>query len=75
VDSDDRFVVRLLVIAGVQREIDFEVRQLQGLEDMLTVLVSFDSNALDINPGRGGVTMPERVLGLIRAKVWRVWCR
>jgi hypothetical protein len=31
---------------------------------VLTILVSFDRDALDINPGRGSVTMPERVLGL-----------
>ena len=39
------------------------IRQFQGLEDVLTVLVSFDRDALDVNPGRGSVTMPERVLG------------
>jgi hypothetical protein len=31
---------------------------------MLTIFVRFDSNALDINPGRGSMTMSERVLGL-----------
>ena len=62
--SDDRFVVRLLAIAGVRREIDFEVRQFQGFEDLLTVFVSFDRDALDVDAGRGSVTMPERVLGL-----------
>ena len=31
---------------------------------MLTVLVSCDRDALDVNLGCGGVTMPERVLGL-----------
>jgi hypothetical protein len=64
VASDERVVVCLLVGAGVRREIDFEVRQLQGFEDVLTVLVSFDRDALDVDPGRGSVTMPERVLGL-----------
>jgi hypothetical protein len=64
VASDACFVVCLLVDAGVQREIDFEVRQFQGFEDVLTVLVHFDRNAIDIDPGRGSVTMPERVLGL-----------
>jgi len=54
----------LLVSISVQREIDFEVRQFQGLEDVFAVLVSFDRDALDVDPGRGGVTMPERVLGL-----------
>jgi hypothetical protein len=54
------------VLVGVraQREIAFEVRQLQCLEDVLTVFVRFDRDAIDIDPGRGGVTMPERVLGL-----------
>jgi hypothetical protein len=62
--SDGCFVVCLLVSAGVRREIDFEVRQFQGLEDVLTVLVSFDCDALDIDPGCGSMTMPKRVLGL-----------
>jgi len=31
--------------ARVKREIAFEVRQFQGFEDVLTVLVRFDSNA------------------------------
>jgi hypothetical protein len=43
-----------LVGVSARREIDFEVRQLQGLEDVLTVLVRLDRNALDINLGRGG---------------------
>jgi hypothetical protein len=64
VASDACFVVCLLVGARVQREIDFEVRQFQGFEDVLTVLVRFDGNALDVDPGRRSVTMPERVLGL-----------
>ena len=58
------FVVRLLVGAGVRREIDFEVRQVHGFEDVFAVLVCFDSDALDVNPCSGSVTMPERVLGL-----------
>ena len=36
VASDNRVVVCLLVGAGVRREIDFEVRQFQGFEDVLT---------------------------------------
>jgi hypothetical protein len=65
--SDDPSPCRfrtLLVSVRVRREINFEVRQFQGFEDVLTVLVGFDRNALDVDPGRGSVTMPERVLGL-----------
>jgi len=62
--SDDRFVVCLPVSAGVRGGSDFEVRQFQDFEDVLTVLVSFDRDAIDINPGRGSVTMSERVLCL-----------
>src|SRR5262249_4811738 len=58
----DCFAARLLVGVRVRREIDFEGRQLQGFEDVLAVLVCLDRNALDIDPGRGNVTMPERVL-------------
>jgi hypothetical protein len=36
----------------------------RAFEDVLTVLVSFDRDAIDIDSGRGGVTMTERVLGL-----------
>ena len=63
--SDDRFVVRLQVVAGVRREIDFEVRQFQGFEDVLTVLVGFDCDALDVDPGGGGMTMPKRVCNFL----------
>jgi len=41
----------VLVGVRVRREIDFEVRQLQGFEDVLTVLVSFDRDAVDVDPG------------------------
>src|SRR4030095_16694948 len=36
--SDDSFVLCLLVGARVRRDIDFEVWQFQGFEDVLTVL-------------------------------------
>jgi hypothetical protein len=30
----------------------------------LAVFVGFDRDAIDVDPGRGSMTMPERVLGL-----------
>jgi len=63
--SDDCFAVCPLVGVRVQREIDFEVRQFQGFEDVLTVLVGFDCDALDVDPGGGGMTMPKRVCNFL----------
>jgi hypothetical protein len=62
--SDDPSQCRfrpLWVSIRVQREIDFEVRQFQGLEDVFAVLVSFDRDALDVDPGRGGCSFSDQI--------------